>query len=46
MRRHGVGCLPVVHHDRLVGIVSERDFLGVAARLFEDEVRAAATEGD
>jgi CBS domain-containing protein len=46
MRRHGVGCLPVVHHDRLVGIVSERDFLAVAARLFEDEVRAAATEGD
>ncbi len=45
MRRHGVGCLPVVLDNRLVGIVSERDFLGVAARLFEDEVRAAGTDG-
>jgi len=46
MRRHGVGCLPVVLDHRLVGIVSERDFLGVAARLFEDEVRAAGAEED
>ncbi len=30
LRAHGVGCLPVVHEGRLVGIVSERDFLVVA----------------
>jgi len=35
MRRHGVACLPVVHDGRLVGLVTERDFLGVAGQLLE-----------
>ncbi len=35
MREHGFGCLPVVHDGRLVGIVSERDFLPLAARWLE-----------
>lgn len=38
MRGRGVGCLPVVHQGRLVGILSERDFLAVAARLFEEQL--------
>jgi CBS domain-containing membrane protein len=33
MREHKYGCLPVVEGDRLVGIVSEHDLLGVVERL-------------
>jgi CBS domain-containing protein/gamma-glutamylcysteine synthetase len=39
MRRHRVGCLPVVKDGRLVGIVSERDFMNVAAELMEEKLR-------
>ena len=35
MRLHKVGCLPVVEGDRLVGIVTERDFMNVAGQLLE-----------
>jgi CBS domain-containing protein len=38
MQDQGVACLPVVHEGRLVGIVSERDFLQVARALFEEEL--------
>jgi CBS domain-containing protein len=37
MRREKVDCLPVVSKGRLVGIVTERDFINVAARLLEQE---------
>jgi CBS domain-containing protein len=40
MRRHKVGCLPVVEDDRLVGIVTEPDFIEIATRLLEEELRA------
>ncbi|MBK6939098.1 MAG: CBS domain-containing protein [Planctomycetes bacterium] len=40
MRRSKVSCLPVVDADqRLIGIVTERDFLDVAAKLFEEQLR-------
>lgn len=39
MRRHAVGSLPVVRHGRLVGMVTERDFLRIAGRLLEDLLR-------
>ena len=35
MRREKVDCLPVVKDGRLVGILTERDFIDVAARLLE-----------
>jgi CBS domain-containing protein len=35
MRRRGVGCLPVVDEGRLVGLVTERDFIRVAEGLLE-----------
>ena len=35
MKKHQIGCLPVVHEDELVGIITEQDFLGIAGRLIE-----------
>ena len=40
MRKHGVGCLPVLKDDRLVGIVTEHDFLLIAGQLLEKELRS------
>ncbi len=40
MREHRVACLPVVQESRLVGIVTERDFLEIAGRLLEEHLRA------
>ncbi len=37
MRREKVDCLPVISQGRLVGIVTERDFINIAARLLEEE---------
>jgi CBS domain-containing protein len=34
MLRHKIGCLPVVDHGKLVGLVSETDFLRLLARLW------------
>lgn len=40
MRKNKVSCLPVTSEEgQLVGIVTERDFLNVAARLFEERLR-------
>ncbi|HEY6189201.1 MAG TPA: CBS domain-containing protein [Pyrinomonadaceae bacterium] len=39
MRRHRVGCLPVVDKENLVGIVTAQDFLEISARLFEEHLR-------
>ncbi len=39
MRRYKVGCLPVVQNDRLVGIVTERDFMTIASQLLERKLR-------
>lgn len=37
MKQHRIGCLPVVAEDRrLVGIVTDRDFLNMAAQLLEE----------
>jgi CBS domain-containing protein len=35
MRKHKIGCLPVLNEGRLVGIVTERDFMHVAGQLLE-----------
>jgi CBS domain-containing protein/gamma-glutamylcysteine synthetase len=36
MKRHQVSCLPVVDQNhRLVGIITERDFMGISGRLLE-----------
>ena len=36
MKKHRIGCLPIVEDERLVGIVTERDFMDVAGQLMED----------
>ena len=38
MRRYGIGCLPVTHEDRLVGIVTENDFMEIAGQLLEEKL--------
>lgn len=35
MRKHGVGCLPVVEDERLVGIVTQSDLIRVSSDLLE-----------
>lgn len=40
MRREKIGCLPVVQDDRLVGIVTYRDFLEIAGHVLEQQLRA------
>ena len=38
MRTYGVGCLPVVRQGRLVGIVTESDFMDIARELLEEKL--------
>jgi CBS domain-containing protein len=44
MRKQKVGCLPVVEDGRLVGIITERDLIRVAAMLFEKHLRESQSE--
>jgi CBS domain-containing protein len=39
MRKNKVGSLPVLKDGRLVGIVTESDFLTVSAHLLEEQLR-------
>ena len=38
MRRHRVGCLPVVEGDQLVGIITSYDFLEATAKIFKQHL--------
>jgi CBS-domain-containing membrane protein len=38
MRRLGVGCLPVIQNERLFGIITEEDFMDLAAKLLEEQL--------
>ncbi len=39
LRRHECGCLPVVEGGKLVGIVTEHDFIAIATKLLEEGLR-------
>jgi len=39
MRKEGVACLPVVEEGKLLGIVTEHDFINMAASLLEEKLR-------
>ena len=36
MRKHEIGCLPVINNGKLVGIVTERDFVNVADHILQE----------
>jgi CBS domain-containing protein len=44
MRTHGVSALPVVKDGKLVGIVSERDFIPIASDLLEERLGGDTSE--
>jgi CBS domain-containing protein len=39
MRTHRVSCLPVVKNEKLVGLVSETDFMQIAYQLLDEKLR-------
>lgn len=43
MRDHDIGCLPVVHNNRLIGLITAFDFLTVSVKLFEERIRESTT---
>lgn len=44
MRQHRLACLPVVRDGRLVGVVTERDFMDITADLLEERLRPGEAE--
>jgi CBS domain-containing protein/gamma-glutamylcysteine synthetase len=42
LRRLRIGCLPVVQDGRLVGILTEEDFMNIASRLLESKLGGGA----
>lgn len=40
MKARGASCLPVVANGKLVGLVSEHDYMRIAGRLLEEQLRA------
>ena len=46
MQKHKVGCLPVVAHRKLVGIITDSDFVTIAIHLLELQEEAEPDEID
>lgn len=46
MRRSGIGCLPVVDDNQLVGIVTSYDFLTATVSLFKQHLAASTSPSD
>ncbi len=44
MRHHGTSCLPVVDDGKLVGIVTEHDYMRIAGQLLEEQLRTGCSE--
>ena len=38
MRRLRIGCMPVIGDDRLIGIVTEEDFMEIASKMLEHQL--------
>lgn len=46
MRKHRIGCLPVVKEGRIVAMVMEEDFMGIAADLLEERLAGLESPSD
>ncbi|MCH7856899.1 MAG: CBS domain-containing protein [Gemmatimonadetes bacterium] len=44
MRKNGVSCLPVLKGEKLVGLVTEADFMPIAYELLEKQLKDASTK--
>ncbi len=44
LQQHKIGCLPVVENDKLVGIITDSDFVAVAINLMEQMEEAEPEE--
>lgn len=45
MRAQGASCLPVIKDRKLVGLVTEHDFMRIAGQLLEDQLRDKPVQG-
>ncbi len=46
MRQEQISCLPVIQDERLVGIITDRDFMEIARELLEGRLRGSDGEGE
>ncbi|CZF77836.1 CBS domain protein [Grimontia marina] len=48
MQKRKIGCLPVVEDDKLVGIITDSDFVAIAINLLEiqEETEPMEEEGE
>ncbi|PSW11024.1 CBS domain-containing protein [Photobacterium sanctipauli] len=48
MQKHQIGCLPIIDHNKLVGIITDTDFVAIAINLLElqEEVEPVEEEAD
>ncbi|HWE25310.1 MAG TPA: CBS domain-containing protein [Myxococcales bacterium] len=44
MRRHRIGCLPVVQEGHIVAVLTEEDFVGIASKVLAEEQKQASPE--
>ncbi|OEE69842.1 acetoin utilization protein AcuB [Enterovibrio norvegicus FF-33] len=48
MQKHKIGCLPIVENERLIGIITDTDFVAIAINLLEiqEETEPMELEGE
>lgn len=46
LERHKIGCLPVLDDGKLIGIITDTDFVGVAINLLEQLEETEPVDGD
>ncbi|AJR09734.1 CBS domain-containing protein [Photobacterium gaetbulicola] len=46
MQKHQIGCLPIVDHNKLVGIITDTDFVSIAINLLELQEEVEPLEND